>query len=297
MASNEGSAIDLSHQQELRALFEGMQLNFAEYSFANIFCFGVDCHYRLVKKKNVYLLGQHPQTKEQLLLLMAPPDRLDKQELYEMIEQVDCLYGVPAAWLSFFAHEPFSPLFLPDDSDYLFKVETLRDYRGRKLASKRNLAKQFRHDYQAIAHPLTDERLEDGHQLLELWKEQLPDPTDSDYTGCKKMLLHWGALEGLQGTIWYVKGRPVGLLIGETLGRDTFLINFMKADRDYLGIYQYMYQAIAASLPAELSYINLEEDLGKPNLRQAKRSYGPHALLHKWRLYPSKLQKSGEKRR
>ena len=45
------------------------------------------------------------------------------------------------------------------------------------------------------------------------------------------------------------------------------------------GAYSVINKLTAQSLPPEVVYINREEDMGLPNLRQAKMSYCPDHLL------------------
>ena len=54
-----------------------------------------------------------------------------------------------------------------------------------------------------------------------------------------------------------------------------------KADTRYEGIFSVINQEFVAHIPETYTYINREEDLGLPGLRQAKLSYRPAILLPK----------------
>jgi hypothetical protein len=62
-----------------------------------------------------------------------------------------------------------------------------------------------------------------------------------------------------------------------------FAVHFEKAVDGIKGIYQYMNQSFAASLPRFFTYINREQDLGDEGLRQAKETYRPCGFVKKYR--------------
>jgi len=90
----------------------------------------------------------------------------------------------------------------------------------------------------------------------------------------------------LKGYLYYVEGEPAAYTLGEALawGR-SFAVHFEKALDKYKGIYQFVNQAFAAALPKYILYINREQDLGDPGLRQAKMTYRPCGFVKKYRVY------------
>jgi hypothetical protein len=60
-----------------------------------------------------------------------------------------------------------------------------------------------------------------------------------------------------------------------------FAIHFEKAIDTYKGVFQYINQNFAASLPESFTYINREQDLGDEGLRQAKLTYRPAGFVRK----------------
>ena len=61
-----------------------------------------------------------------------------------------------------------------------------------------------------------------------------------------------------------------------------FVIHFEKALDEYRGIYQFLNQAFAESLPRFFTLINREQDLGNEGLRQAKMTYRPSGFVKKF---------------
>jgi hypothetical protein len=62
------------------------------------------------------------------------------------------------------------------------------------------------------------------------------------------------------------------------------VIHIEKANGVCPGIYQAVNQMFCAAAAAEFDFINREQDLGVPGLRQAKESYGPCAMVKKFTL-------------
>ena len=79
----------------------------------------------------------------------------------------------------------------------------------------------------------------------------------------------------------FVEDRLAAFTFGTPINHNTFGIHFEKADIHIDGIYSAINQEFAAHLPEQYLYLNREEDLGIPGLRQAKLSYHPVLLLEK----------------
>ncbi len=76
-------------------------------------------------------------------------------------------------------------------------------------------------------------------------------------------------------------GRPTEMATG-----DTWDIHFEKSDVSFKGAAQMINYETAKFLEGTARYINREQDLGIPGLRQAKRSYVPHVLIEPYFLVP-----------
>ncbi|MGL4368801.1 MAG: phosphatidylglycerol lysyltransferase domain-containing protein [Spirochaetota bacterium] len=105
----------------------------------------------------------------------------------------------------------------------------------------------------------------------------------SDYYSCAEALSN---IEGflLTGVIYYIDDAPAGFVLGEKITHDTYALHFAKGITDYKGLYQFMYNHFAKTLHGSCSWINFEQDLGIAALRQAKESYQPDAMGHKYRV-------------
>jgi hypothetical protein len=167
-----------------------------------------------------------------------------------------------------------------DNFDYLYLRTDLAELSGKKYHKKRNLVNAFINSYQYEQRLLTPELIPLAMDVLEHWRKD--KGADGDYAAAREALELFGDL-GMKGALYYVDGRPAGWCLGESLAKGRmFAIHFEKAIDDYKGIYQFMNQAFAATLPRFFTYINREQDLGDEGLRQAKMTYRPSGFVRKY---------------
>jgi hypothetical protein len=169
-----------------------------------------------------------------------------------------------------------------DNFDYLYFRSDLAELAGKKFHKKKNLVNAFRNAYPSHeARPLELDLIPQALEVLERWR--LDKGGDGDYRAAREALELFGSLK-LRGALFYVDGVPAGWCLGESLAKGRmFAVHFEKAVDGIKGIYQYMNQAFAASLPCFFTYINREQDLGDEGLRQAKETYRPCGFVKKYR--------------
>ena len=93
-------------------------------------------------------------------------------------------------------------------------------------------------------------------------------------------LHHFDSL-GLIGGALRVDNEIIAFSFGAPINHNTFGVHVEKADVNFDGAYTVINQEFASHLPEQYTYVNREEDLGIPGLRQAKLSYQPTILLEK----------------
>lgn len=171
-----------------------------------------------------------------------------------------------------------------DNFDYLYLRTDLAELPGKKFHKKRNLVAQFLKTYGHEEKPLTAELIPEAINVLEKWRED--KGTDGDYIACREALEMFGQLN-LKGQLLFIDGAPAGWCLGEPIARGRiFTIHFEKGLDGYKGIYQFINQAFAASLPEYFTHINREQDLGDEGMRQAKMTYRPSGFVRKYTGYP-----------
>ena len=77
----------------------------------------------------------------------------------------------------------------------------------------------------------------------------------------------------------------IGFIILEMLPRNHSIGHFWKCDTRFGGIYQFLKQESARLLMERgVQFLNFEQDLGIPNLRQAQMNFRPSSFLKKYRV-------------
>ena len=93
-------------------------------------------------------------------------------------------------------------------------------------------------------------------------------------------LHHFDSLSLIGGAL-RVDNEIIAFSFGAPINHNTFGVHVEKADVNFDGAYTVINQEFASHLPEQYTYVNREEDLGIPGLRQAKLSYQPTILLEK----------------
>lgn len=176
-----------------------------------------------------------------------------------------------------------------DNFDYLYLRTDLAELTGREYHKKRNLVNGFISSYECEQKPLRKENVGDALAVLDEWRKA--KGVDGDYRAAREGLELFEEL-GMRGAVYYIEGQPVGWCLGEPLAKGTmFAVHFEKACDRYKGIYQFINQAFAQSLPAYFKLVNREQDLGNEGLRQAKMTYRPSGFVRKYRIiHPDRLE-------
>lgn len=173
-----------------------------------------------------------------------------------------------------------------DNFDYLYYRNELAELAGKKFHKKKNHVKNFLNSYpDHEQRPISSELIPSAIEILEQWRQDAFQRTgneNNDYKAAREALDLFDSLK-LKGSVFFVNSKPVAYCLGESIARGKmFAIHFEKAIDEYRGIYQYVNQAFAASLPRFFTLINREQDLGNEGLRQAKMTYRPCDFVKKY---------------
>jgi uncharacterized protein len=277
--------LSILHKDLLAKRFRSLACPLAEYSFANLYLFRRSHDYEVIMDRDIFVRGRS-YDRRQYLMPTTDVRALDPGYLKDLMRLAEFLFPIPEAWLTSFPPDEFETAFVEGDADYVYTVEKMSTYGGRRLHKKRNLLKQFLEAYPHDALPLTNDRLDHARFILQDWMNtSLIDPEETDYGPCREALDLYEELV-LCGGIYYADNEPAGFLLGEELNDETFVLHFAKARTKFKGIYQYMFNNFAKILPPKYKYLNLEQDLDKENLRVFKSSYVPDIMLRKARVRP-----------
>jgi hypothetical protein len=252
----------------------------SEYTFADLYLFRKRYNYQVsqIPGKTFILSGETEGRKFFCTPCAAPEPYI----LNDLFKTHDYWGGIPESVLND-SRDDLKGIIITEDRDnfdYLYLRTDLAELTGKKFHKKRNLVNLFTNTYSHSERKLTKEFIPDALKVLEQWKQE--KGSDGDYEAAFEAIILFKALK-LRGMLYYVENRPVGFCLGESLVKGRmFAVHFEKGLNEYKGIYQYINQSFAESLPNYYTLINREQDLGDEGLRQAKVSYRPMGFVKKF---------------
>jgi hypothetical protein len=266
--------LTLDHQKFVEERLKNRSTCLSEYQFANLFLFRHVHRYELLLGQLSFIRGV---TYDGVRHLLPIDSIIDDLSHYRQIlaKEADVLYPLVDFEADRFRQGPFVVYENEEDRDYLYSVEKLSTYPGRKLAGRRNLVKQFIESTPHRTEALTVENREDARQVLKL-------AAQDDSLECNEALDLLDELS-LEGLIVYTEDQPIAFAIGSTLSRQCYLFHFAKALPEYKGLFQFLYEEFAKTVD-RAHWIDLEQDKGVEGLRRAKRAYDPDIMGIKWRV-------------
>ena len=173
-----------------------------------------------------------------------------------------------------------------DYFDYVYLREDLATLRGKRYQAKRNHVHHFMNYYEYQYISLSDDIVQRCLELEAKWYKsngggsEDEEGLSNERHSITYALSHFKEL-GLRGGAIEVEGEIVAFTFGAPINHNTFGVHVEKADVHFEGAYTIINKEFASRLPEQYIYVNREEDLGLPGLRQAKLSYHPAILLEK----------------
>lgn len=277
----------IEHQRLISESLSGLDEFISDFTFGNLFLYRGMYDYRVVFDDDtaggpVFVTGTNP-VGYNFLTPLTDLARLGADYVARLMRDYDFLYPVAEKWKDLFDPARFEVTSRSGEMDYLFRVEKLASFKGGKYNRRRNRLKQFLLNHEGASAAFGPEHVETALEILRKWQDATGGQEKySDYRQCSEALRWFGQLP-LSGSIYLANGEPVGFLLGEPLNPRVFIIHFIKGLPGYQGLYEFMFNSFARSIP-EYEYINMEEDTGRVNLRKTKSSYIPEFLVRKYRV-------------
>ena len=173
----------------------------------------------------------------------------------------------------------------PDNDDFVYLVADLATLSGERFHKKRNLVKQCLDSYACRYEPIGPANIPECLAMQAEWCGQRQCERDPglchEYDAIREAFARFEALALLGGVI-RVEGTVRAYAVGEQLAPDTAVCHFEKAMPGFKGLSQLMTSWFAGNALAGYMFVNREQDLGIPGLRQAKQSYFPAHKVHKF---------------
>lgn len=283
--------LTLEDKKWIDPLLKTKQYRACEYSFANLYIWGKQYNAEVANIDGFYVaklgnkgafsypVGEGSPKGVIEKLIEYTKEKGQTLRLHALCE------GAPAELESLFPGQ-FELITNRDNSDYIYYAESLITLTGKKLSAKRNHINNFlRNNPDWQFEPVTKDNIEECRELTRKWCEMNfcgDDPSKQrEMRAIKLALDNFDALE-LKGGVIRVNGEVIAYSLGEPLTSDTFVVHIEKTFSDIQGAYTIINREFAKHFASGYTYINREEDMGIPGLRQAKLSYHPAIILDKY---------------
>ena len=265
-----------------------------DYSFANIcsWRFLYDSEFAIVNGSLLIRFWIENKTR---VAYMTPTGQGNLKQAIDLLEADSleqghplCMLGVtPDAKEELEKAIPGGFFYIPERNyfDYIYLREDLATLKGKKYQAKRNHINKFNKKFAYEYIPITPELVPECLQLECKWyKANREDNDEEDLNDERRSIIyalnHYDEL-GLIGGAICVDHQIVAFTFGAPINHNTFGVHVEKANVNYEGAHAVINKEFASHLPEKYTYVNREEDLGIPGLRQAKLSYNPFILLEK----------------
>lgn len=298
----ETAAITLSMKDELRKRFQPLNHCISELTFAGLYLFRDTYSYRIGNitmpdgSLGLVISGEDPHEDEEKCFAMLPFGFPGIENIEAIMNEHCCIKNFPEQdaeqYRIVLERHGFCVQQDRKNFDYLYTRRDLAELSGRKYHKKRNLVNAFINNYNYEEKRINRDTKADVYAVLKSWRAEREDA--GDYKAAREAADLMDDLH-LSGCITYVDGKPSAYSMGEPICRgNMFAVHFEKAVGSYKGIYQFINQSFASMMDESILYINREQDLGDPGLRQAKMSYRPSGFVKKYRICRSEFEPCDE---
>lgn len=238
-----------------------------------------------------FLTTSHPQDQEPTVLF-GPP--LGDAPAFSLIARLNVhltqMVRIPAAVARHLAERGLQIESDRDNADYVYRVADLAALKGRLFHKKRNLIAQCLAHHTCRYEEITARVIPECREMMARWCNIRSCALDPGLCGesqaIEEALARFQEFELIGGAV-RVNGRIEAFAIGEALSPGTAVCHFEKAMPQVQGLSQVINQWFALYSLGSFEFVNREQDLGIPGLRQAKESYYPHHLVEKYRVIVS----------
>ncbi|HEY3398600.1 MAG TPA: phosphatidylglycerol lysyltransferase domain-containing protein [Armatimonadota bacterium] len=172
-----------------------------------------------------------------------------------------------------------------DNWDYVYRVPDLIDLAGEDYRDKRRHVDSFTRKFPYEYRRITPDLVPACQALQDLWCDDkhcdLAAGLRAEAEAVKEVLAGLEELEVTGGAL-LVNQRVQAFALGEALSADTVVIHIEKASPDLHGAFQVINREFLVQEWSQFAFVNREQDLGIPGLREAKESYHPAQMVEKY---------------
>ena len=278
--------ISLDDKPFLDEIFSALQPRVSELTFANLYLFRSAHAYCLTMVGDALVVTGKGYGGEEYFL---PPLTGDiASALKSLIDEGLMLYGADEPFVDkYFQGGDVAVVADRDNFDYLHLRSEMAELPGNRFHKKKNRINYFTRRHAYRVEPYADDHREGALQLLDEWyrvRSAVASGSLLPEVEATREALSLAEVLGLSGVVALVEGRVRAFVLGERLNNDTSLCHFEKADPFLDGLNQLADREFNRLLFTDCTFVNREQDLGKPNLRESKLSYHPVELIKKFRV-------------
>lgn len=279
-------SLEITDKALLQEHFRALQPVVSELSFANLFLFRHVHQYALTifnDSLTVFGCGYDGQP------YFLPPVSGDRGEVARtLLDEGNVLYGADEQFLAeHLSGKGYQVVSDRDNDDYLYLRSELAELPGNRFHKKKNRINYFTSRHEHTIETFSGSHLESALQLLDQWQSVHGDSgsrSQAAETAATREGLELSEELGLSGVVVLTEKGVSAFALGEQLNDSTSVCLFEKADPFLEGAAQLVNREFSRFQPAELTYINREQDLGESGLREAKSSYHPFSMVKKFRV-------------
>lgn len=169
----------------------------------------------------------------------------------------------------------------PGNADYLYLWDDLVKMAGTAFHKKRNQIARFERMYPDwYLEPLMEDNVDDALSIAHAWlaSQEASANLEHELRAIERAIQDRIPL-AISGWLLYVNDEPAALSLTSYINYGVVDIHYEKCVPKYRDAYPIIIREVARNMCCQ--YINREEDLNVPGLRQAKLSWKPHHILHK----------------
>ena len=269
----------------IKRFLDGVTVDSCEFNLATLFCWGPIYAYQWGVYNGRLLVYDGKNNH----LLMPVGKEIPPEALFTLVHELADTGRVPKVAIvskSYIDNNPDIRHFFTVEADrnaaeYIYETRSLLVLKGEKLHKKRNLISQFRRRHPDHAVVPLDEGLRPKVRQFALdllhTMDQIPETLAEEFSAMERAFAYWDLLR-LEGLVLTVGGKIAAFSVFSPLTAEIYNIHFEKSNMAFKGAAQVINQETARVLEGRCRYLNREQDLGIPGLRQAKLSYEPHRL-------------------
>jgi hypothetical protein len=291
----EFKALELQDKEIFREFFKEYKPEISELTFTNLFVWRT--HYKFqwsIYKDWLVIVSLEGEFGTYAMEPVGPSQRMDvlrmvlewmkeeKKEINPRIERADERTVSEIEGVQGFTVEPTR-----DHFDYVYLRDELVNLAGNKYRSKRNHINQLLRTYSYQYSDLAPDHIQDCIELQEKWciLRRCEDDMNllGEWDAVKEILSSYESLD-VQGGVVTIENKVMAFTIGQMLNDNTAVVHIEKADPEIPGLYPVINQQFCENNWKDVRFINREQDLGMPGLREAKLSYYPDHMVKKFRI-------------